>query len=207
MDKVPQKPPAASGRKRKRLRIALLLCAVLLLTAVGLGGCISTITPPEHPSDPCLVYLLKDAKHTGLVLPDRAGGYVEFGYGEWDWYALVKDRWYHVFDTVLWPTCGCLGRRGMSADEISRSVSRGMLEAITVSRRCARALFEELDERFNSNKETMIFNPLYGMHFVRDDRGFWFLHNCHDAVAEWMEKVECDVSWLPIRLGLKIRKP
>ena len=107
-------PPTAPARPHRRWRRRL------LLTLVGLAllpvlCCTSTVTPPPPPADPTTIFLLSEALHTGVVLPpdppDDPGGYVEFGFGDWSWYALGNEQWYNAFATVLWPTQGTLGRR------------------------------------------------------------------------------------------------
>ena len=42
------------------------------------------------------------------------------------------------------------------------------------------------------------------MSFVRHEDGFWFLYNCNDAVADWLRRLGCAVSWVPIRLDLSV---
>ncbi len=181
---------------------ALLLAA---LVPACLNACVSTITPPADPKDPCSVYLIKNAMHAGIILPDWEKGFVEYGFGDRDWYALNRDRWYNVFDTVLWPTQGCLGRRKLSRIEIDSLLFSGKLSRLTVDRAEAGKLLQSLNRRFSRNRSSLVDNSLYGMQFVHDERWFWFLHNCNDAVAEWMESLSCHVSWVPVRTGIRVR--
>ncbi len=178
--------------------------ALAIALPICLNSCVSTITPPENPPNPCTAYLLQEAKHVAIVLPDFEGGFVEYGFGDWDWYALIHNRWYHVFDTVLWPTRGCLGRRTHQAASLKKLREKGALHAITVTDTDARALLSSLNQRFNRNRATEIHNTSYHLHFVQDDDSFWFARNCHDAVAEWMEELGCRVSRAPVRLGLAV---
>jgi hypothetical protein len=94
--------------------------ALMAATAAGLWtvvGCTATVTPPRNVARPATVHLLREAMHTGLVLPPATdgAGFVEFGYGEWEWFARGNDAWYRVFPTVLWPTMGTLGARPFAA--------------------------------------------------------------------------------------------
>jgi hypothetical protein len=188
-------------------RFLLWCAAILVLSLLALAACSSTIHAPVDPVDPVQVYLLIDAKHVGVVLPQEAGNFVEYGFGDWDWYALCCDRWYHVFDTVLWPTQGCLGRAWLGRDQLDRDVAQGKLTPIPVGRAEMANLLNALEQRFSEEISTMIHNPAYNMYFVEDDRGFWFLHNCHDAVADWMEQLGCEVSWAFIRLDIEVAEP
>ena len=102
----------ASTRRRwlsRRTNLGLLLLAGAILIFAN-AGCVSTIEPPSNPRQPVTVFLQSEARHKGLLLPKAEGRFVEYGFGDYDWYALEKDRWYYVFDTVLWPTKGTLGR-------------------------------------------------------------------------------------------------
>lgn len=84
-------PRARAARRRWRRWV---LAAVVAITLLPLAyGCTSTITPPAKPVEPTTVYLLREAMHTGLVFAPAPGGteYVEFGYGDWSWFALARD--------------------------------------------------------------------------------------------------------------------
>ena len=55
----------------------------------------------------------------GVVVPDGQTPqqrYLEYGFGDWDYYALEHNAWYLIFDTVLWSTQGALSRREFQAD-------------------------------------------------------------------------------------------
>lgn len=188
-----------------RRKAVLIACASLLLVLfilLPLNACISTITPPEEVSDPLSVYLLKEARHVGIVLPDFKGGFVEYGYGDWDWYAMLRDKWYNVFDTMLWPTQGCLGRRAIGSRNETPFHGGADLYPIVVENEDARRLLEKLTECFEANYSTFHRNFSYGVDFVKVDRSFWLFHNCHDSIADWMTELGCSVTWLPVRLGI-----
>lgn len=71
--------------------------ALMAATAAGLWtvvGCTATVTPPRNVARPATVHLLREAMHTGLVLPPApsVAGFVEFGYGEWEWFARARSQ-------------------------------------------------------------------------------------------------------------------
>jgi len=196
--------PKPVPRRWRRWRLAAGFALVALVICLATNSCVSTITPPRAPADPCTAYLLQDARHVAVVLPEERGGFVEYGFGDWDWYAALSDSWYHVFDTVLWSTQGCLCRRTLSDARLARIERRGMVQKIVVERHSAADLLGDLDQRYDARLSTLIRNEVYGLDFVETERGYWFLYNCNDAVAEWMERLGCHVSWVPIRLGLEM---
>jgi hypothetical protein len=151
------------------------------------------------------VFLLREDRHFGVVLPRPHGGFVEFGYGDWDWYALGHDRWWHVFDTVLWPTTGALGRREIPGNGPPGQVLlASRLDPIEVERRDAEALLADLEARFERGALAGPVRGVREMVFVPHERGFWCLHNCSDAAADWLRRLGCSVSRVPIRGGLAL---
>ncbi len=187
----------------------ILLPLLAVVVFFGITGCVSDIRPPTSPADPVATYLLMDDRHRGLLLPRVEGGFVEYGFGDWDWYAQDCDSWYHAFDTVLWPTQGALGRRFSAArngDELRREFYWMKLYEIIVERSHMEALRRELGQIYAQEAEREVYNPRYRMSFVPSGDGYWFLHNCNDAVVIWLEKLGCSVSWVPIRIDLNMEQ-
>jgi hypothetical protein len=142
------------------------------------------------------------------VLPDdRTGGYVEYGYGEWNWYALERNSWYHVFSTILWSTTGCLRRRELRDWMVDREEAGGRLTPLVVNADAAGCLLADLDAMFDAGRDTLVHHHAYDMDFVQVERGYWFWHNCNDATAEWLERLGCEVSAAWIRTALSVAGP
>ncbi len=175
----------------------------VLVVVVTLSGCTSTVTPPVDPADPVTVYLVQEASHVGLVFPVGDGRWTEYGYGDWDWYAAMHTSWYHVFDTILWPTSGCLGRRRFETHGRFVAVHPPSNHAaIRVARADADALVASFERVFERHDADRLDNPTWRMTFVPADRGYWFGYNCYDAAADWLRALGCRVTCAPIRLGL-----
>ncbi|MBL8753628.1 MAG: DUF2459 domain-containing protein [Planctomycetes bacterium] len=182
----------------------------MLLPAVfaGAGGCTSTITPPAAVQDPVTVFLLREAMHSGVVLPSPTNGaYVEFGFGDWSWFALANDQWYNVFATVLWPTQGTLGRRPFPArtpDELRQYVTWAELQPLAIERAKATALWTRLHEQHAARQSEAVTRANLGWTFVPYDRSYWFPQTCADVAAEWFRELDCSVGWTPIRSSLNV---
>ncbi len=183
--------------------------AVWILLAVLLPACTSTVRGPGEVADPVPVLLLQEALHQGIVLPATDGTLVEFGFGDWDWYALGRERWDHALPTVLWPTEGALCRRLWPVGDraaLERRAPWLVLQSVTVSATRAAALRDELEAAFTGSAWPPRFRPdLPGMAFVPCASGYWFGHTCSDAVAGWLRQLDCRVAWVPIRTGLRVR--
>jgi hypothetical protein len=195
-------PRPRSRRWRRFTAIAVAGSAVFALA----GGCTSTITPPATVTDPVTVFLLREAMHSGIVLPRSGDGeYVEFGFGDWSWFALANDSWYHVFATVLWPTQGTLGRRtfgARTATELRQRVTWAELQPLAVERTKADALVGRLQREHDARIAEAVTRPTLGWTFVPYDRSYWFPQTCADVAAEWFRELDCSVGWTPIRASL-----
>jgi len=201
---VPSKP-----RRRWRRGLHFAATATPLFAWVG---CTSTITPPANVVDPTTVFVLREAMHTGIALPPCAANeeFVEFGFGDWSWFALANDAWYHVFATVLWPTQGTLGRRtfgARTAAELRERVWWAELAPIVVERDKANALRARLQQEHDARIAEAVRREDLGWTFVPYDSSYWFPNTCADVAADWFRELDCSVGWVPIRAGLAADAP
>jgi len=185
----------------------LVLLALIGALAFALWtGCASTVTPPARVDDPITVSLLSTGRHAGVLLPCPDGRTVEYGYGDWGWYALMKNDWWRAPATVLWPNQGTLGRRYIAADDFAAmgdTYGGGTLQRIAFSRERSAQLLAKLDAQFAAGGAPH-FNATYDMWFVKHPKDFWGFHDCHDEVADWLRDLGCSVPWALVRTGLKL---
>lgn len=179
-------------RRKAQLRM------LILLPSLFLSACLSLVVPPLDPTDPVDVYIVEEGMHTSLVLPRPEGGFVEYGFGEWGWYALKNTAWYNALDAVLYPSQGALGQKNLAhvPDDAQK---------VRVAQADAAALLKELDAKYDLHKDTEIYNEKLDMRFVVAEKDFWLLFTCSDAAAGWLRRLGCSVSWVPVRCGLKTR--
>lgn len=199
---------SAGTTKRRRRRGRWLGLVVVLLLLLPLG-CVSTITPPPLPADPVTVFLLREAMHTGLVLPPTATDrhYVEFGFGDWHWFALGEDQWYRAFPTVFWPTRGALGRRAFraaDADRLRAEVSWAELSPVVVSEAKVSELRQRLEADFAAGSAHAVVRADLGFVFVPDANRYWLGYTCADAAAAWFTSLDCTVGWSLWRRALRV---
>ena len=200
-------PRAVEPRRRRRrgVRIAVVLALAAAFAAVL--GCTSTITAPHDPPSPTKIIVLAEAMHRGLLLPDGTGSFVEYGFGEWSWYALGEDAWYRVFPVVLWPSTGALCRREHHARdllEVKATMPWVRLQELVVSGDRVRLLRERLEREFTSRAAESVWQSRYAMRFLPNERAYWWASNCTDQVADWLRELDCEVSWVPLRLDLVV---
>ena len=186
---------------------AFALVIVSLLTS-----CTSLVFAPERVDEPASVFVLREALHVGVLLPepvDAPQRWIEYGYGDWSWYALGNESWWRVFPTVLWPTAATLCRREWIAPDeeelLRRVTARGCeVDRIVVERARVESLAMELAAKFASGAEVR--RDELNMDFVRTDGGYWMGNTCADVAAEWCEALGCDVGWVWIRGSLLVRQ-
>lgn len=169
------------------------------------ASCTSTVKAPANVEDPVSVLLIREALHRGLVFP-REHDMVEFGFGDWGWYALEEDEWYDAVPTVLWPTRATLSRRVIAVLDVEgarRSLPWLELVEFRVERKAAEKLRDRLEAQFEAASAELVQPPGRSMQFVPCEGSYWFGHNCADVAAQWLEELGCEVGWLPIRFDLE----
>lgn len=204
---APPPPPPRGRRRLRKLVRATSVVALLVLASTLFFGCTAVITPPRELDDPCEVFLLLDGQHRGLILPSADDALVEYAYGEWWWYALEDDAWYDAFRAVLWPTQGAVGKRRAGASDLEglrRRYHWMRIEPITVERRKAGELAARLDAVHGERRDEAVYSERYRFEFVPHEASYWAFHNCNDVVADWLAELGCDVSWVPLCLGLHL---
>lgn len=174
-------------------RISCLCCAVILL-----AGCANTIYLAESPSEVRFVYLLDLGRHSRMAfgLPD--GEFVEYGYGEWQWYANLQDQWWRVPAALLWPTQGTLGRRVWSGPRAEARLLEEYDGLIVLQLPAEKfrvdALVAKLERDFNRRSAQLIRNRVYRLDFVPYHRPYWLFNNSNHAVGNWLQELGYEVS-------------
>jgi hypothetical protein len=179
---------------------------MLLLFATG---CATVVTPPPSPRDPVTIHLLDHGRHPSLVLPRHGGSYVRYVFGDWQWYALGDTGFLQVFDAMLLPSKGALGRRVLNDEsafqELRRRDPAEHTHVLTVSRADVEALDRRLDALFQRNASTLVPNEEYDLDFVHHPARYHFFHNCNHVMKQWLQSLDCRVRGAAILSHWKVR--
>ncbi len=138
--------------------------------------------------------------HNSIVLPTD-GGVVEYSWGDWTSYALYLRGCCNKLAAAALPTQSALGRRairGVDAPDLESLRRRLRCETVTalrVARSRTRALRARLAAEFSRREDTMVYNPTVELWFVHHDNNYAVWRTCNHAVAEWLQDLDCDVSW------------
>jgi hypothetical protein len=170
---------------------------ILLLSLILLAGCTNTIIPPSAPAEPVTITLLDHGRHPSLIIPRGDGSNVRFVYGDWSWYAMGRTGFFQLFDAMLFPSKGALGRKVLSTkgdfEDMRRRDPVRDTYTITVERSRADALRETLESAFQSRLSTAHYNGEYDLHFVHSPGRYWALRNCNHVMANWLRAAGCRV--------------
>lgn len=172
------------------------LAVCLALAAVA--GCSMRIEPPHEPRDAVTAYIVDYGLHGSLLLPADEKSLVEFAYGQWDWFALGRDRWYNALGLALFPAAGTLGTRDHpmvdDAESLRRAVACEKVLTVPVERAAAERLRGRLSREYAEKQEQEVYNPALGMSFVPYRPVYWHgVRNCNTMLAAWLEELGCKV--------------
>lgn len=151
-----------------------------------LAACATTVTSPSAVRDPVTVYMVDYGRHSALFLPRADGTFVEYAYGEWEWFARNNTGVLRAFPAMLWPTKGTLGR--------DLQISKPHGHRLRVEKVAWAKLLAELDTAFESERDTRIYNDLLNMEFVHYDRDFYACNTCNGVMVTWLRTLGCEVS-------------
>lgn len=193
------------------LKYTVIAGIVVLVAAAALfAGCANTIHPPVVPGATRNMYLLDLGRHTRLAfgLPD--GGFVEYGYGEWQWYAKMEDQWWRAPVVLFSPTQGTLGRRhwrgrGAETRLLKAYAGLNVLELPAAPARVD-ALVANLDRKFAQHSQHLVHNSVYGLDFVPVDDPYTLCNNSNHAVKRWLEQAGYTVSGLAVFAHWKLEE-
>ncbi|MEE8105702.1 MAG: DUF2459 domain-containing protein [Planctomycetota bacterium] len=157
-----------------------------LLGVLLLAACATTVTPPSAVRDPVTVYMAEYGRHSALFLPRADGTWVEYTFGEWEWFARNNTGALRAFPAMLWPTQGTLGR--------DPKAHKPQGHSLRVEKAASATLLTELDTAFESEFETRIFNDYMNMEFVHFRQDFSACNNCNGVMVKWLRTLGCDVS-------------
>lgn len=165
-----------------------------------LGGCATTVTPPADPAAPRPAFLIDHGRHSTLVLTNNAGDPVRYAFGKVDWYTGTDIGLFRGLAALLIPDSGTLGRRVLpgppTADNIRAvvGVSVEALHCIAVAGDRTDRLMRALNLVFDRNQASMRYSAGWNLEFVENPEDYWFGENANEAVASWLQELDCEVS-------------
>ena len=167
----------------------------------GLVGCVTTIRPPSDVVEPVAVLLLDHGHTPSLVMPvDEAEARIaRYAYGEYRYYALGDAGFTGAVRALFWPTRGALGRRVMPGPLETEHVLNTVripserVVLIHVERAKLIELRDDLDWHFTDQMDSATVRAEADLVFVHHPTRYSLFHNSNHAVADWLERLGCEV--------------
>lgn len=191
--------------------IIMLILSILVVVLVDWVSSPTTIIPPAAPVSPVTVYIVEGKVHARLVLPTSSGSLMQYAYGDWRYYALNERSLGDGIRALLIPTPGALGRRKYeSKADLQNAVAaseNGTLFNFKVSQAEVTQLLQSLDDRFNQNSDTQVYNPLTHMSLVRQDDDYTLWHNSNHELVNWLQDLSCEVEGFVLLADFQVQRP
>jgi hypothetical protein len=176
------------------------ISSFLLLVLLTAPGCATHVIVPQHVRDPQTIYLTDYGRHSSLLLPAKNGGWDEYAYGDWNYWALIRQPgWFHAMRATICSPQATLGFRHIpktaSDAELKKVLNCVRLMRLDISRERAEMLSENLAARYwrDAGSEQPIFSRYSDLYHVKDPEQYWGLHNCNHETADWLEQLGCEV--------------
>ncbi|BAZ03570.1 hypothetical protein NIES3974_01990 [Calothrix sp. NIES-3974] len=191
-------------------RISLFFLVILAIIGLIAGILLASpaiIIPPVEPVQPVTAYVVDVGLHARLVLPDEEGGLVQYAYGDWHYFALHQQDWGSGIAALLIPTQGTLGRRKyQDIAEFKQGIGNHITVLnFAVSGVQAKKLQKSLEQRFQQNMNTQVFNPVNQMNFVKDDMEYTIYHNSNHELVVWLEDLDCRVEGFVLLANFQVK--
>jgi len=175
--------------------------AVISLLVCMTSGCVATVYPQPKVIEPSLVYIADYGIHSGLLLPNGDGRYVEYAFGDWN-YAALNHCWpQDGLGAMLVSYQATLGRRYVDL-EPGETVPHPIhpaphhLHSVYVSRTQMEQVVRELDERYHRNDDVVVYNPENLTSYVKDSEHYSVANNCNHLTARCLREMGCEVRGL-----------
>jgi hypothetical protein len=194
-----------------RHKIILLIATILIIAKLVIIIFSPTvIIPPIEPLEPVTVYVVDYGFHSRLVLPDRTGKLLQYGYGDWQYFALQNRDVLTTLKALFIPTQGTLNREELSnlntLKEIAEAQRRINLLEVEVAQEKMLKLREKLEDRFYQNIDSKITYSNGRSQFIKDDQDYTIFYNSNHQVVEWLEAMECKVKGIIILPSFQVNR-
>ena len=124
---------------------------------------------------------------------------VRSAYGDWQWYALGNTGYLRAIPTLLLPTQGTLGRQEMPGSISPETVEQQMrvgfeqLHRVQVPRQKVQRLRGQLDQLFEQQRQSQVFNRASDLHFVHHRTRYSYFSNSNHMLAAWLAQLGCTI--------------
>jgi len=167
--------------------------------------------PPAAPQDPVEVYLLRQGDHTGVVLPaPEPGRWIEYAFGDWEWYANGRDSLAWGLLTLAVPSQGALGRREFAGPPQQDPVLRergAELHPFLAERARVEALRNRLEAEFRASGVAPVLNPRNRLWMAPSAESYSLGNQCSSRTVHWLEDLGCSIGGFGVAKSVELGPP
>ena len=173
-----------------------------------LPGCAWRVAMPEEVSRPKPVVLTDYGRHTRLALPTGEPGMVEYGFGNWHYYALGERGPVSSFRAIVGIGPATLARRRLppfeDTDAFFHLVGGRRSVVLMAEEDRIRDLRESLEGTWRENLGPERFHARDDLGFVRYDTTYHLFRNSNHRTADWLERLGCEIRGVPILSNYRV---
>lgn len=175
--------------------------ATLFFLGMILKGCTWNVYADtefsEAANDLSPVFLTVYAQHTRIALPRYQEGFVEFGFGDWSYYALGQKGFWSSLRAAFFASPSALSRRELSwnTDPLDFQLNAGGERSalLWVDSSLVQQLLDKLEDQWESLQAAKVFREEEGLGFAKWDRPYYLFKNCNYQTAEWLRQLGLEV--------------
>jgi hypothetical protein len=180
------------------------------LVSLGLSGCAWRVVPPAQVVEPVPVFVTEYGRHTRLALPNDSTAFVEYGFGEWNFYGLEKQGWLSGLRAISGLGQGALSRRELpfaqNEADFVQAAGGARSARLWVERSSVHDLRQILEARWRANAGIVVVRQEDQIPVSRDPAPYHVLGNSNHEVANWLKRLGCRVHGYPITSNFEIMK-
>jgi len=185
--------------------------AAISIVAGCLIGCAATVIPPFDPPEPVAIFLTDYGRHSSILIPTDNGTLVEWAFGDFDFFARERWRWWDMIRVVIYSPRSTLGCRYLwlpsDVAVLESELRLPRVQKLVVSGPRAAKLLAQLQERFDARLDTLVYGPTTELWFVEDPDSYTICTNCNNKTAVWLRELGCEVRGWPLTSGFRVVQP
>jgi hypothetical protein len=155
-----------------------------------------------------MVFISQYGMHSRVAVPIDQTRMVEYGYGDWRYYAEGEKGPWRGLVAIATPTDAALGKRSLSltrnSDTFRLSAGADRSERLEVEQGRVNQLLGHLEGRYQANIDSEIqpANSLFS--FVKDALPYHLSHNSNHQAADWLRRLGCEVRGNPVNANFRV---
>jgi hypothetical protein len=180
----------------------------LVFVTLMLSSCVWQVRPGAATPDSAPVFLTRYAQHSRIALPKAPDRFVEFGFGDWYYYALGEKGLWSSLRAAFFSPYSALSRRELlgtlDTQEFLSWAGGEQTVLLWVDTELAEQLLQQLEKKWESLTETRVYRETDGLYFAQWDRPYFLLRNSNHQTADWLRRLDVDVRGWTILSDFRI---